>query len=711
MRNWLVATATGTALVAGASSSWRLGSPLGRAVMLAQAAPSGAIDIYNSGFPIERGACLAVHLGSSAAAECGNLRVVHDLPSVRVFNTNITPRLIYNSHFAHPYMTLPIRVTQLSTTTTPDSVEVQVRVGPLGDVRTLRTTKRWAGSEWTSGQTSTRRITVVYDAINDATGAYLYELTIANIYPGGVRVEQATKPVGSRWVVNRSNSPFGAGWWLEGLEQVMPIWAPPGDTQHLWIGGDGSTRVFVQGYANGYDRLDSLQWVPGSQIFIRRLPEGRRVEFDAAGRHVRTINRFGRITQFTHSGTLLQSISLPSPTGKSYDFGYTATKLNMVTAPPVNVAGDRIANVIITSGKLMSITNPGDSVVRFTYLSAVPHEYLLQQRTNRRGIPTAFTYDSALKIRTSSVTPGFGAGVITTTVIAGESRGLAGSGSPSSVDTTKVYAKIDGPRPGSVGDTTMVFQENYGSPRRAVEPGNAVTHLRRVYVPSPGPNDEGWVLARVKRPLGQVVQLSYEDRGNVIMMVDSTGTLPGVRDTTLYQWDQSFDQLQRIIPPEKDSITFQVNATNGRRDWQEDARGLSSRVNFAYDPTYAEQVTSMLLPDVGSSSALYTYGYDAVLRNTATQQTPQGYVTRDSADAIGRVVLAESPIDSTLASTRKLRKFTLYNLRGEIVTDSTGTLNDTLTQAAVARSFYNPEGQVDSGSAGRLLRLAAGLTK
>ncbi len=293
IRNWVFAVATGSALVAAGLSSKVSILRWADAPLPAQAAPVADVDVYNSRFPIERGECLAVSLGSNAAAECGDLRVEHALPSVRVFNSTVTPTLLYNSDFAHPYPVTTLAVKQLSTTTTPDSVEVELWVGPLGGTRTLRTTKRWAGNEWPSGQTTTRRIALVYDAINDTTGIYSVEVRVANLYPGGVRFSQ-TPFMPSAWVVNRSISPYGAGWWPVGLEQVKKTYSYPGNPdQYMWIGGDGSTRIFIQGYANAYDRLDSLQVIPGS-MFVRRLPEGRRVEFDWSGRHVRTINRFGR---------------------------------------------------------------------------------------------------------------------------------------------------------------------------------------------------------------------------------------------------------------------------------------------------------------------------------------------------------------------------------------------------------------------------------
>ncbi len=212
----------------------------------------------------------------------------------------------------------------------------------------------------------------------------------------------------------------------------------------------------------------------------------------------------------------------------TYSFGYDGNgKLSSITAPPIN-GTQRITSVTVTSGKLASIRNAGDSLVSFSYLPLAPHQYLMDQRINRRNIPTTFTYDSALNVRTSLINPVFAGGPITLTVTAGESRGLPKSGTPSSVDTLKVYTKIDGPR-GTLADSTIIFQENFGSPRRSIDARGAITRMKRNYLDDwYSAPDLGWVLHRLKRPLGQVVIYRYETpRGNLTHVIDSTGTSPG----------------------------------------------------------------------------------------------------------------------------------------------------------------------------------------
>lgn len=77
-------------------------------------------------------------------------------------------------------------------------------------------------------------------------------------------------------------------------------------TARFWVGGDGSTRVYrkaragVWGAAN-LDRPDTVRYDAATGGYVRELPHGVRVHFNAQGRHVRTVNRAGHATEFFYS--------------------------------------------------------------------------------------------------------------------------------------------------------------------------------------------------------------------------------------------------------------------------------------------------------------------------------------------------------------------------------------------------------------------------
>jgi hypothetical protein len=81
----------------------------------------------------------------------------------------------------------------------------------------------------------TRRIALGFEAA-PADTAWLYD------YELEVKVGTAGTPVvksGRLVIVNRMASPFGAGWWVAGIERLVQV-----GSSFLWVGGDGSTRLY-----------------------------------------------------------------------------------------------------------------------------------------------------------------------------------------------------------------------------------------------------------------------------------------------------------------------------------------------------------------------------------------------------------------------------------------------------------------------------------
>jgi hypothetical protein len=173
------------------------------------------------------------------------------------------------------------------------------------------------------------------------TGEYDYTLTIAPNTGGSMQT------AGKLVVVNRISSAFGGGWWLGGLEMLKE---GSSSTRMLWVGGDGSSRVFVrQNFPadtnvwiadQRVSRVDSLRRTATG--WERRVSNNARVEFDALMRHTKTVNRQGHVTRFVYDGTraVPDTLYLPVPNGgtpRYFRFTYTgsagAERLTGIIAP------------------------------------------------------------------------------------------------------------------------------------------------------------------------------------------------------------------------------------------------------------------------------------------------------------------------------------------------------------------------------------------
>ena len=657
-----------------------------------QEAPGGGVDVDNSGYPIERSACLTVSVGPSAAAECGNLRIVHALPSIRTFNTDKVPTLIYNSEFAHPYPLVAAKVTQTATATTPDSVQLKFWL-KVGAAFQLRDSSRWAGSEWPGGVASVRRVTHGYDGINDTKGYYEYQIELANIY--GATVKAAPPQTGIMPIVNRKNSRFGAGWWLAGYEQLIG----PGSTKPVivWIGGDGSARQFLKHwsipnlwYTSQYERSDTLYYNSGvpSMPWTKTDAEGVRTKFDAFGKHLQTIDRLGRVTTFGYSaaGDTLKTITLP-PANRVYTLTYTSGRLSSVAAPRLQ-GTNRITQITDSAGLITSIQNAGDSAVKFRYLSAAADQNLIRARASRVGTTDSFSYDSQRRLASSRVVMKTPTPDLVWTLTAGETRGLAKVGSPSSADTAKVYTKVDGPQTGSA-DTTVFFQSRFGPTRRLIDALSNQTLVQHQMCYAPYTPACGWLPVRIGNAAGRVIKVAYNAHGKPTSVVDSVTSVGGQQDTTRYKWDATFNQLLGVVPPAKDSTVLSVDAATGNRLWQQPGADSSRRVQFSYYSagSAAGMVRATVLPGPIRDSVVYD-----TLGNTSGIKTPLGQWTRFQRDSIGRDTVIT--YDLTIGGAVKRADTTTFSLRGDVLTtkSSAPALNGASAQSARTTSTYDASG-------------------
>ncbi|HEY7898690.1 MAG TPA: hypothetical protein VIC03_09800, partial [Gemmatimonadaceae bacterium] len=226
---------------------------------------------------IARDRCLTVSAGSGAAYECGDLRLVHALPSVRTMAKERTPILLYSSQTAHVAPYVPANVLLQSFATTPTGL-----TGTLTINGGTPCNESWSTSGWAPG--ATRRIVATCGDLALTTGVYPYTLSLTATFTGGGTMVESMS--GSLIIVNRSASAFGAGWWIAGLEQ---IYFPSDGSLRLWVGGDGSARVYRQRgssnafYADSVDRPDSLTYDSGTSTYTRWAPHGTKVLFNSSG--------------------------------------------------------------------------------------------------------------------------------------------------------------------------------------------------------------------------------------------------------------------------------------------------------------------------------------------------------------------------------------------------------------------------------------------
>jgi RHS repeat-associated protein len=552
---------------------------------------------------VERDLCLTIAAGSAAASECGDLRIVHPLPTVRTLGRERAPTLIYNSDHSNPFPLVAANVTLPSTAQVPDSVVAKLLVNGV-----QRATAKWAGSQWIWGQT--RRIVIGFNGLGDATGVYPYTLELRNWYGSTAKSRTVT---GTLAIVNRAASAFGAGWWLAGLEQLNT-------STMTWVGGDGSVRVYRPAgtdvwVARNVDRPDTLKWV--SPYYIRYLPHGVQVRFNSAGQHAVTRDRLSHETRFFHGTSgLLDSIVIPPGSSFTYRLTYSSGKLASVIAP-----GNRTTTVTMNGGRVSSIGDPDGTTVGFGFNGTQANR--IASRTDRRGYATTYGYDATAWKLTSSflnMAPTFQS--IETLLEPLEIKGRAAAGS---VDTANAYSLLNGPRT-DVGDTTLFWLDRFGAPRRIRDPLGNVTELWRT--------DGIWPAAvtRIRYPDGRVVRSRYNTLGLVSSVTDSSFCQGGSCATTTYSYDLTWGFVSVIVRDTtlRDTTLFGYDVANGNRIWQRDARGDSTLVQFYYNDAYGYRLLTRVQPP--NTVARDSFQYDSL-----------GNLVRWTSPVFGRAQPAVSP--------------------------------------------------------------------
>src|SRR6185312_8323682 len=550
-------------------------------------APIIDLSKANFGETITRDRCLTISLGKGAANNCGDLRLVHALPTIQTYTEPRTPALIYDSQHAAPHPIISADVILPSDSLLPPTVSESLKVAGV-----TRATATWAGSAWSATGTA-RRVAMSFDASSLATGAYPYTVTVTSNFASG---PLGTSASGNLIVVNRSAS---SGWWVAGVEQLF---FPSDTSTRLWVGGDGSARLYHWVSANVWkaasvDRPDSLT-LSGS-TYTRWDEHRLQVQFDASGRHVATVTRQGHTTSFGYSGTLLTSIAVPGASS-AYTFFHTGSAIDSVKSL------DR--KVTLTRGaSSLTFTDPNGSTERYDYAGSTP---VINKQTDQLGNVTTYQLDSisstlsGVSVAMPSPSP-----AIVTTFRTAEGAALSGP-----INGDSVYTLVNGPRTDTT--VTRVWIDRFGEPTRMVNALGGSTLLERTDSRFPA------LVTQTTDPTGFVTTATYDSHGNDSTITRRNPLGDGSNPTTSYGWDQTFDFISSVTQPTGEKMTMIYDPATGNRTSQYPGTSSSRAVQFFYD-SVTKNLSASQLP---GTTARDSIAYDS-LGNVAVTKTPLGHET------------------------------------------------------------------------------------
>lgn len=628
--------------------------------------------------------CVSVAVTAEAAVACGDLRVVYPLRAIAVRNAVRQPVLLYDSRAASGTALLAAAVT-LPAGATPTRVTATLAVRDTAGAWATATTGDWAGAPFTPG--TAVRIALAWPmAAGGGSRLVPYRLDVTAW--DGATPRAPVRDSGSFAFVDRRTSPLGAGWWVAGLEQLRAAGGgtpTPSDTALLWIGGDASARRFrsvaAQTWvAEAVDAPDTLRYRADSGFFERRLPGGLRVRFDTiGGRHVATVTRQGIQTRFAYDGAGRPSTIAPAGlSAPTHYFDYTADTVRICLLASCG-SGARSRDVVhLSSGRTQAIaavdTLPYQKLVDSTVVDtfrvvidsvrfASDSLARITARWDRRGTKTAFAYVGRAGLLDTATTDSAGVAWRRLTFAHGQGAGLASpTAQVAAVPLLDVSTRLDGPR-SDVGDTTRIWLDAFGAPRRIRDAAWRTTTLSRGDRTFPAPVTEQVA------PNGATVWAMYDARGNLAVAAAVAPYGDTRVPATTYRWDAAWDAVTRVTRPAGDWTGARYETTTGNRLATFGMRGDTTHFTYVAAGPARGLVDTVRAPDGGVEA----YGYDT-LGNLAAVVAPDGGVTTIARDVRGRDSLRVLPIADTLT----VRERRVYGARDRL---------DTLHRAGPARPY------------------------
>jgi YD repeat-containing protein len=560
-----------------------------------------------------------------------------------------------------------------------------------------RQTRSWAGSQFPAGVE--QQVVMDFDGLEFLTGVYGYVLEVTSWYGG---VPYPSQVQGEIAVVNRSNSTFGAGWWLAGWERLYIL---DNYTRLLRVGGDGSTRVYTIAGSWGtwtapaLDRPDTITYSQTAEYtgYTRKLAGGAKVLYNGAGGHEHTVDRLGRRTTFMNDGNTLalNVLMVPAPTRSwTYDYAYVFSyggaggRLSAITQHAGSITRTVQVACCTAVGQLTAITDPDAQTTYLgTYANGGPTRLITE--VQRPGVTTVLvTYDAGQKLREMRRPMQGTAPDIVTTLVPQETRGMGGP--PLPMDS--VYTRLDGPRT-DVVDVTRFWVDRWGRPWKTQDALGHVALAWRADARFPA------LVTQTQAPNGLVSRAWYNARGNVDSTRVENPLGDGRNATSRYEYGEAAwpDFATRITLPQGEVTQIGYDATTGLRLWQQPGTDATRRVNFAYrpltDPVVPNMPASTTHPAGAGQSGptVETYEYDG-LGNLNAVQSPLGIRGESYADALGRDTVQRQQITAT---TWEVIRHLYDAVDQDTLTETIGpAMNGQPEQHLVVRTRRNAAGDV-----------------
>ena len=460
-------------------------------------------------------------------------------------------------------------------------------------------------------------------AAGQTTGLHTFTADLA-ITAGGSHPASVT---GATFLVNRAASPFGAGWSLPGLDQLVAVAPVTGvfDGGMLLLAGGGGASPFETNGAGGFltPRGDAGTLAAAGGGYVYTLASGERKEFSGAGRQTRWVSADGAAAvTLTYDGSgRLSTVAAPDGGVATFAYDGTSGLVATLTAP-----GGRVTTFTHTGTDLTGVVDPAGGVHTFAYDA----DHRLTD-DHAGGVRTTYAYLAGAGYVATA-----GAEVRTVEPATGSALVVAANG-PAWVTVT------DG-----VGGVTRTAYEPTGAPVLTVDAAGRRWATDR--------DAGGWVTAETD-PLDRTVTYTRDAAGAVTGVRYPDGT----RTTFTYDLGNGHHSLLTATDELGRTTTYTYTAAGQVETVTDPASGVTTLtwsgglLRTVTDPTgrvatatydAARRPTDVLVGGASTGTLLYdAWGYAAGVTD------PLGATTTVVNDAVGRPVTLTLPTGEVATAT------------------------------------------------------------
>jgi YD repeat-containing protein len=363
-------------------------------------------------------------------------------------------------------------------------------------------------------------ITFALQAPASSTGRHGWSVTAT---PPGTSGLSAS---GSTFVVSQTGSPFGAGWTLSNMDQLVSIAADSyGSAGMLRAYGTGEWRFYASSggsYTSPAGDNGTLSSSGGTYTYT--TPDGQKWNFNSSGQETSWVSADGQQTlAFTYTSG--QLTGLTAIDGSTTTFSYSGSLVSTIQAP-----GPRTTTLAYTGTDLTTVTNPDGGSDSFSYGGS----HLL----------------SSESLGNAAQGWSYGTGNVLATYTRGSGAGDPSQTGYSSAVATGLSAAVVGAPQATVTDAlghqTTWQLDGQGRPVQQVQPSGGTWTWAR--------DGNGGVTVQTD-PLHRVTTYQYDSAGYPTQVTQPDGSTLG------YQYQSAFHAVTRVTDELGHATTYTYDSS------------------------------------------------------------------------------------------------------------------------------------------------------